>query len=152
MIIGIGVLSPSCLVMLKTMAGAQVTEFISVSPALFVVGGRVCNKTNDFVCSAMKYFLKMVDQYHDSCSWKYFGALLKTIVFFLLDLTCISGSYTADGPYCPNVCGLASDRCTETGVEGCECPTGQWKEGNVCVDSSTCGCSDTNTGEYYSVS
>ena len=60
------------------------TEFISVSPALFVVGGRVCNKTNDFVCSAMKYFLKMVYyyHYHGSWSWKYFGTLLKTIVFF----------------------------------------------------------------------
>lgn len=70
----------------------------------------------------------------------------------IAELTCSSGTFTTDGPYCPNVCGLLSDRCAQTGVEGCECPSGQWKEGDTCVASSSCGCSDANTGEYYAVS
>ncbi|XP_067947602.1 zonadhesin-like [Watersipora subatra] len=66
-------------------------------------------------------------------------------------ITCSSGTYSQNGPYCPNVCGLAADRCDATGIDGCVCGFDEWKEGDACVPSSYCGCSDGNTGEYYKV-
>lgn len=73
------------------------------------------------------------------------------IMSYISAVTCSGGSYDIQCPDCPNVCGLASDRCSTTGSDGCVCGPGEWKEGNKCVPSSVCGCSDGNTGEYYKV-
>ena len=80
------------------------------------------------------------------------ASVLTTLVILIVAMVCNSGTYSSEGPDCPNVCGLKADRCSSTGVDGCVCGAGQWKEGDTCVDSSVCGCSDGLTGEYYKVS
>lgn len=74
--------------------------------------------------------------------------------FSSLDLDCSGSSteYAYNGEKCPAVCGLPTDRCTQTVRDGCHCATGLFRNGATdCVAETACGCSDPVDGTYHMV-
>lgn len=73
-------------------------------------------------------------------------------MFTVLTCPASNSNYAFDGGNCPRVCGLPDDRCLEKNEDGCECNANQYRDGNACVTSELCGCSDPTDGSYHSVS